>query len=119
MQYAAMMSKNLNADPRVLDAHRALRMATLDGARVLGLGDRIGSIEPGKAADLIAVRLDGVEQQPLYNPASQLVYTQSGSRVSHAWVGGRALLEDRQLISLSEHEVIAKARAWREHIASA
>ncbi len=117
MQFAALVTKGVNGDSRALGTHQVLRMATLDGARALGLESRIGSIETGKAADLVAVRLDGAAQQPLYNPASQLIYTQAGSLVSHVWVAGRALMEDRQLTSLNEHEVIVKARAWRERIA--
>src|SRR5690606_37226249 len=86
MNMAALLAKAVAGDATALDAHRALRMATLSGALALGLEQRIGSLETGKAADVIAIDLHGLESQPLYNPVSQLVYTQTGHRVSHVWV---------------------------------
>lgn len=116
MQSAALLAKGVSGQPNALNAHRTLRMATLDGAKALGLDDTIGSLEVGKAADITAVELSALDVQPLYNPVSQLVYTQSGHRVSHVWVGGKALLLSGQLQTLNERELIGKARWWRKQI---
>lgn len=110
---AALVAKAVAGDPTVVDAHKALQLATINGARALGWANRIGSIEAGKAADLAAVELGTIESEPLYNPASQLVYTNSGSRVSHLWVNGAALMSERQLLTLNEQEILIKARQWR------
>ncbi len=116
LKTAALLAKAVAGRADALDAHRALRMATLDGARALGLDDTIGSLEVGKAADIAAIEMSALEVQPLYDPVSQLVYTNSGHRVSHVWVGGKALLLSRQLQTLSERELIGKARWWRKQI---
>ena len=116
MRSAALLAKIAVNDATALSAHKALRMATLSGARALGLGDRTGSIEIGKAADLAAVRLDDLETLPLYNPVSQLVYTDNSHRVSHVWVNGKILMNDRKLTTLDQTEVIAKATEWQQKI---
>src|SRR5690606_23544038 len=95
-----------------LDAHRALRMATLNGARALGIDDECGSLEAGKSADLVAFDLSRLAQQPVYDPVSQLVYASGRDCVRHVWVGGKTLLEDGRLTRLDEDELHAKARAW-------
>ena len=118
MQSAALLAKAVSGRPDALNAHRALRMATLDGAKALGLDDTIGSLEVGKAADITAIELSALDAQPLYNPVSQLVYTQCGHKVSHVWVGGKALLLSRQLQTLNERELTGKARWWRKQIGS-
>jgi 5-methylthioadenosine/S-adenosylhomocysteine deaminase len=91
-------------------------MATLNGARALGLGDETGSLEPGKAADLIAVDLSQPETEPVYHPISQLVYTASRHQVTDVWVAGQHLLADRRLTTLDLDEILQRARAWREKI---
>jgi 5-methylthioadenosine/S-adenosylhomocysteine deaminase len=116
LKTAALLAKAVSGDASALDAHAALRMATLNGARALGLEDTIGSLEVGKAADITAVDLSGLGAQPLYNPASQLVYTSCGHRVSHVWVAGRTLLANGKLLTLNERELIGKAQRWRERI---
>ncbi len=116
---ATLVAKAVAGDPSVVDAHQALRLATINGARALGWAEQIGSIEPGKAADLAAVAVGTIETEPLYNPASQLVYTQSGSRVSHVWVNGTALMSDRQLLTINEMEVLTKAKLWRRKLVDA
>ncbi|MGD8176741.1 TRZ/ATZ family hydrolase [Marinimicrobium sp. ARAG 43.8] len=116
MKTAALLAKAVAGRADALDAHGALRMATLNGARALGLEDRIGSLEVGKSADVIAVELSDLSSQPIYNPVSQLVYTDSSHRVSHAWVAGKALLLSRQLQTLNERELIGKARWWAKQI---
>lgn len=110
---AALLAKATNNDASALPAHQALAMATICGARALGLEDSIGSLEVGKNADLAAIKLDALEQQPLHNPLSQLIYTASGSNVSDVWVAGRRLLKNRRLQTLNEQEVIQRAHNWR------
>ena len=117
LKTAALLGKAVADDAAALNAHQALRMATINGARALGMDDRIGSLEAGKAADITAIDLGELEAQPLYNPVSQLIYTSCGQRVSHVWVGGRALMLSRQLQTLNERELIGKARWWRQQIA--
>ncbi|MDQ2078063.1 TRZ/ATZ family hydrolase [Marinimicrobium sp. ABcell2] len=116
MQSAALLAKAVSGQADALNAHRALRMATLDGAKALGLEETTGSLEVGKAADITAVDLSALDMQPLYNPVSQLVYTNCGHRISHVWVGGKALMLSRQLQTLNERELIGKARWWRKQI---
>ena len=91
-------------------------MATISGAKALGWQDQIGSLEAGKSADIIAVEINSLSQKPLYNPASQLVYTNSGSQVTHSWVAGRALISDRQLLTLNEEKLMRMADEWRDQI---
>ncbi|ABI56265.1 TRZ/ATZ family hydrolase [Alkalilimnicola ehrlichii MLHE-1] len=117
LRTAALLAKGYSGNPAALPAHRALRMATLDGARVLGLDGEIGSLVPGKYADLCAVDLSGVETEPLYNPISQLVYTGQRERVSHVWVAGRLLLNERRLTTLNEADILERTRAWQARIA--
>ncbi|GIX30648.1 MAG: N-ethylammeline chlorohydrolase [Porticoccaceae bacterium] len=120
MQLAALLAKGTSGDAAALDAHRALRLATLDGARVLGLAEETGSLEPGKSADLAAFDLSGLAQQPLHHPLSALAYTTTASsRASHVWVAGRALLVDGALTTLDEGEIAASARFWRRRLATA
>ncbi len=116
LRTAALLAKGNSDDPTVLHAHQMLRMGTIDGARVLGLERDIGSIEVGKKADLIAIDMGTIEATPVYNPLSQLVYTDSGQRVSHAWVNGVALLEQRRLTTLDERDILARARHWQRRI---
>lgn len=116
LHLAALLAKAVAGDAAALDAHSALRMATLNGAKALGLEEHIGSLEPGKQADIIALDMRQLEQQPLYHPVSQLVYTHMGTRVTHSWVAGKCLLQDRQLQTLSEHEILSKTNSWRQQI---
>jgi 5-methylthioadenosine/S-adenosylhomocysteine deaminase len=116
MHSAALLAKLDCRDPTVLPAARTLHLATLGGARALGLEDRIGSLVPGKAADMIAVDLSGPATQPLYNPLSQLVYACNGSEVSHSWVAGEALLRGGRLTTLDLTETLQQARRWGERI---
>ncbi len=119
LRSAALLAKGVAGDAAALPAHRALRMATIDGARALGLDALTGSLETGKAADLIAVDLDTIETQPLYDPVSQLVYAGGRQQVSHVWVDGRQLLRERHLTSLDETELRRSAAAWGARITAA
>ena len=92
-------------------------MATLNGARALGIDQDTGSLEPGKAADLVAFDLSRLAQQPVYDPVSQLIYATGRDAVRHLWVDGRQLLDDGRLTRLDEERLGATARAWGERIA--
>ncbi|MEC8427753.1 MAG: TRZ/ATZ family hydrolase, partial [Pseudomonadota bacterium] len=116
MNAASLLAKGVSGNAGALGAHSALRMATLNGARALGLDSKIGSLEKGKLADLIAVELNDLEQTPLFNPASHLVYTACGHKVSHSWVAGRALMHDYKLQTLHTEAVQKKARQWQQHL---
>ena len=115
---AALIAKAVSGSATALNAHRALRMATLNGARALGLDDHTGSIEVGKFADLVAFDLSRLAQQPIYDPVSQLIYSCSRDCVRHVWVAGKHLLDDRQLTRMDEEQLIATAREWGNKIGS-
>ncbi|BCG23463.1 N-ethylammeline chlorohydrolase [Pseudomonas tohonis] len=114
---AAMLAKAVAGSATALDAHRALRMATLNGARALGMEQDTGSLELGKAADMVAFDLTGLAQQPVYDPVSQLIYATGRDRVRHVWVDGKALLDAGRLTRQDEARLIATAQAWGERIA--
>jgi 5-methylthioadenosine/S-adenosylhomocysteine deaminase len=116
MVFASLLSKGLSGNAAALDTHASLRMATLNGARALGIDAITGSLEVGKAADLVAVDLGGISREPMYNPLSQLVHTPVGHRVSDVWVNGAAKVRHGQLQSFSEQELETKARQWRDRI---
>jgi 5-methylthioadenosine/S-adenosylhomocysteine deaminase len=116
MRTAALLAKGVAGDASAFDAAFALQAATLNGAKALGIDDRIGSIVAGKQADLTAVRLDVLETQPLYNAISQLVYATGRHQVSDVWIAGVRKLENGILLGLNADELKAKARDWRERI---
>ncbi len=116
MRSAALLGKGVAGDAAALPAHAVLEMATLAGARALGLDDEIGSLVPGKSADLVAVRLDDLETSPVYHPLSQLVYAAGREHVTDVWVAGQQLLRDRALTTLDEAELLGRARHWREKL---
>ncbi|MEQ9069435.1 MAG: amidohydrolase family protein, partial [Gimesia chilikensis] len=90
---------------------------TLDGAWVMGLDDKTGSLEVGKQADMISVTLNSIYAHPLYQVASQLVYASSASQITNSWVSGRQLLENGQLTTIHEQELLAKSLEWANQIA--
>jgi 5-methylthioadenosine/S-adenosylhomocysteine deaminase len=116
MHSAALLGKVVARDASAVNAAQVLHMATLGGARALGLDTQIGSLEPGKAADITAVNLGALETQPVYHPISQLVYAAGREQVSDVWVAGKHLLKDRVLTTLNQQDIIAKARQWAEKI---
>jgi 5-methylthioadenosine/S-adenosylhomocysteine deaminase len=118
LKTAVLVGKAIAQNAAALDAHTALRMATLNGAKALGMEDLIGSLEVGKLADVTAVDLGELSMQPLYNPASQLIYTHAGQAVTHVWVEGKQLLANRVLQTLNEREILGKANWWRKQITS-
>jgi 5-methylthioadenosine/S-adenosylhomocysteine deaminase len=116
MRTAALIAKGVTGNPTVLAADEVLSMATLGGACALGLEDRIGSIETGKWADLVAVNLGALELSPCYHPVSHLVYAASRHDVTHVWVAGQMLLDDRRLTTLDPDDLAARARSWENRI---
>src|SRR5690242_638599 len=116
LRTAALLAKAVASDAAAFDAAYALRAATLNGAKAMGLDDRIGSIEPGKQADLAAVRLSDIETQPLFHVASQLAYAAGRHQVTDVWIAGHRKLAARELVDLDAAAILAKARAWRERI---
>jgi 5-methylthioadenosine/S-adenosylhomocysteine deaminase len=117
MRSAALLAKGVAADAAVLPAGKALRMATLNGARSLGLDQETGSLLPGKWADITAVDMGEPECQPLYNPLSQLVYAANREQVSDVWVAGHRLLSDRELTQIDLTDVLARTESWRDRLA--
>ena len=118
MRTAALLAKGVAGDASAFEAAFALQAVTLNGARALGLADHIGSIAPGKQADLTAVRLDALETQPLYNAISQLVYATGRHQVSDVWIAGKRKLENGVLIGVDVSELREKAQVWRGRIAN-
>ena len=116
MRTAALLAKGTSGDAAAVDAQSALRMATLDAARALGLEGDIGSIEPGKLADLAAVELSSLETVPCFDPLSHLVYCAGRENVTHVWVGGEPRLEERRLAGLDEPDLREKAAWWRRKL---
>jgi len=118
LRSAALLAKAVSGDAAALPAMEALAMATINGARALGLDNEIGSIEPGKLADLTAIDLDTINCWPVHNPVSHLAYAVKASQVSHVWVGGKELLSDGVLQSIDVDKLQSHSEAWRQKIAA-
>ena len=116
-QTAALLAKGVAGDAQVVDAFAAVEMLTINGARALGLDDRIGSIEPGKQADLCALDLGAPETQPLHHVISQVVYAASSRQVSDVWVAGRRVLETGRLTTIDLEDILQRADQWRLKLA--
>ncbi|MEP7070078.1 MAG: TRZ/ATZ family hydrolase [Usitatibacter sp.] len=116
MRGAALLAKAASGDASVVSAAEALEMATLQGARAIGLEASIGSIEPGKLADLAAVELSSLETLPCFDPVSHLVYAAGREHVTHVWVEGRARVADRALVGLDERDIHDKALWWAKRL---
>ncbi|MDP2752081.1 MAG: amidohydrolase family protein, partial [Rhodocyclaceae bacterium] len=116
MRHAALLAKAASGNASVLDAHQALRMATLEGATALGLDHEIGSILPGKAADLCAIRLDDWLSLPCFNPASHLIYVAGRENVTHVWVAGKLRIREGKPV---DHTVQSRTQIlcdlWHTH----
>jgi 5-methylthioadenosine/S-adenosylhomocysteine deaminase len=119
MRTAALLAKVVSNNAAALPATTVLRMATIDGAAVLGLADRIGSIERGKWADLACINMRTLNSQPLYDAVSQVVYTANSDQVSDVWVAGRHLVEDGRLTQIREQDVLIRSAEWRQRITAA
>ena len=116
MRTAALMAKHQSQDPTTLNAHQVLTMATYNGAKALGLESTIGSLEPGKSADIIAVDLGEYYSQPVYDPSSHLVYSTSRDQVTDAWVAGQRLLHNKKLTTIDPQELIQQLQPLQEKI---
>ncbi len=116
MRSAALLGKLVAEDSCAVPAHRALQMATLNGAKALGLEAITGSLEVGKSADICAVDLSSLETQPVYDPISQLVYAAGREHVSDVWVAGKHLLDNRALLTLEVESILEKTSQWHEKI---
>jgi 5-methylthioadenosine/S-adenosylhomocysteine deaminase len=117
LELAALFGKHVAADATAVSAEAVLQMATINGARALGLETETGSLVPGKAADLICVELGGPTQLPVFNPVSQLAYSASREQVTDVWVAGEHLVADHELTRLDVVALDEATRAWAERIA--
>jgi 5-methylthioadenosine/S-adenosylhomocysteine deaminase len=117
MGTAAKLHKVIRMDPTVMDAKTVLKMATINGARVLGLENRIGSIEPGKFADIIIVDIKKPHHTPMYNCYSQLVYSASGSDVKTSIIGGRIIMHERELLHVDLPSIMYEVKKIAQTIA--
>ena len=116
LKTAALLAKAVAGDAETLPAQAALHMATLAGAKALGLDEQIGSLKAGKQADFIAIDLDALNTQPVYNVLSHLAYAVNSRQVSEVYVAGKPLLRGGLLTSLDEQALRAKAREWAAKI---
>lgn len=119
MRLASLLQKVQTGDPRVVGARTALEMATIGGARALGMASQIGSLEPGKRADVIVVSMNASRQTPMYDPFSHLVYTTRGDDVRTTIVNGRVLMRDRKVLTIDEAAVLNEARTWAQQVRAA
>jgi 5-methylthioadenosine/S-adenosylhomocysteine deaminase len=116
MRTAALIAKGVSGSATALPASAALRMATLSGAEALGLDDLIGSLQPGKSADLAAIDLSAASNQPVYDPISQIVYAATRDQVTDVWVAGERVLQGRRLTTLDEPAILRRAAEWCDRI---
>jgi 5-methylthioadenosine/S-adenosylhomocysteine deaminase len=116
MNTAAMIGKVVADDAAAVSAHQTIAMATLNGARALGREDELGSLEAGKLADLIAVDLGDPFLQPVYDPASHLVYSNHGRQVTHSWIGGIPQVQNGQLTRIDVPDLMLRVREWSAKI---
>lgn len=118
MRLTALLAKAQSNQAEALSAHQALRMATLNGAIALGIDKITGSLAIGKAADITAVDFSGLALSPCFDPVSHLVYVAGREQVSHVWVNGKLLLDDGELVTLDETELIKRATRWQRRLNS-
>ncbi len=116
MRTAALLAKAVHQDASILPAHTALRMATLNGAKALGLETISGSLKKGKAADITAIDLSDLENQPLYDVISQLIYNTGRDKVTDVWVAGKQLLKNRRLLTMNKTDIVARSQQWADKI---
>ncbi|MBV1875978.1 MAG: TRZ/ATZ family hydrolase [Cycloclasticus sp.] len=113
---AALLAKGLTNKADALPAKQALRMATINGAKALGLDKKIGSIEVGKQADMFAINLNSIETQPIYDVISTLIYSANRSQISDVWVAGKRLMQNHELVTIDETALIDKIKQWQGKI---
>jgi 5-methylthioadenosine/S-adenosylhomocysteine deaminase len=117
MDLAAKLQKVTSGDPTALPADQAFAMATILGAQSLKMGEQIGSLETGKRADIISIRLDAPNAVPLYNVYSQLVYSLKASDVGDVMVNGRIIVRNRRMLTIDDKAAMAKAEQYRVQVA--
>ncbi len=113
---AAMLAKAVSGDAAALPALQALRMATINGARAMGLDSLTGSLEAGKQADIIAVDLHSLNTVPVYHPASHLAYSTRSDQVSHVWVNGKQLVDNGELTSINQRKLFDDIQGWQTRL---
>ena len=118
MRSAALLGKGVAGNPQALPAAQVLQMATLNGARALGLGELTGSLLPGKSADITAIDLQRIETRPLFDPVSQIVYAASRDQVTDVWVNGERLLAHTELTRIDMNSLMAAIDTWQEKLRS-
>jgi 5-methylthioadenosine/S-adenosylhomocysteine deaminase len=116
MHTAALVGKAVAGDAAAITASQTLRMATINGAKALGLDAITGSLEAGKFADMIAIDFNSLELSPVYNPVSHIIYSCDREQITDVWVAGKHLLKERALTTLDEQKIMNKARAWNDKI---
>ena len=117
MRTASLAAKGFSSDPEAVKASEVLEMATLGGARALDADRNVGSIVPGKLADIVAVNLEKPNTQPIYNPISQIVYSCRPDQVTSVWVNGKQTVKEGKLCSVDWENSIVEAQIWKEKIA--
>jgi 5-methylthioadenosine/S-adenosylhomocysteine deaminase len=117
MRYCACGYKEIRVNPRVMPPEHALEMATINGAKGAGLGNRIGSIALGKEADLVMFDTTCSEWQPLYNPVSNLVYGASGNTVKHVFVAGEQVVREGRVTTIDQEAMMREVKKTAERIA--
>ena len=116
MRLAALLAKGVARNASVLPAQTIIEMATLGGARAIGLDAQIGSLEIGKSADIIAIAIDTPEMAPLFDPSSHVVYAASRADVTHAWVAGQSVLDERRLQHCDLPAIMRSALYWQQRL---
>lgn len=116
IRLAALLAKGVSGDPEAVPAETALAMATINGARALGQEDRLGSIEAGKAADLVAIDLSAPETAPAHHVISHLVYAVGREQVTDVWIEGERVMAERELKTLDIDRIVHEAEQWRRRI---
>jgi len=116
MRTAAILAKAVDSNARTLPAAAALRAATINGAKALGIDDVTGSLEVGKSADMISINLDNLSTQPVHHPVSQIVYAGARHHVSDVWIRGKQLLANNSLLTLDENAILENSREWLKKI---
>jgi 5-methylthioadenosine/S-adenosylhomocysteine deaminase len=119
MRQTAFLHKLVAGDPRAIPAPVALEMATIDGARAMGMDKEIGSLEAGKRADVIVVSMASARQTPMYEPVSHIVYVTRGDDVRTTIVNGKVLMRDRRVLTLDRRQVLADARLFADKVRAA
>lgn len=118
LKFAAVLAKGVSSDAAAIPAWKAFQIATYNGAKALGLDNKIGSLEVGKAADFIAINFSSIESQPLYNVLSHLVYSTDRNSVTDVWVDGTCLMSNRKLTTINEEAILESIKSWSQKVSN-